>query len=775
MINQKNSFVRIVFCFSNLSWSGLSLFASFISILFPLHGQYIIYSEDFSSQEGKGISGDGTDVSGVNWSVSNLNGTLSGSDDYGKVVGGAFEFQDTDGAVSWTSPSTDIANFSGLNLGMDYAEDGFLSSTEYIIIGAFTDGSNYEQLLYQADDYGTASLSRSLSDGSSFSGGSSDSAFSLRVTARTSAGTRHQTIDNIKLTASTLKNGTLTVSNDNQFDSGTFNVGNGNLYLSDGATLSRNLDLLASTTIYSENFDGQSSDSTANYNTKTSTTSYAKGFEYGVAGVNTTGVDWSVSGGSMDASDEYARVESGQFEFRDVGTDTIWQSPSVSINGFTGLSIGLVAETEGGMEGSDTFQVLQSMDSGSYVTEITQTGDISSSTSFSDSLSGTGSSITLRVQAKNSASAEKHRFDNFSLTGKGTVQLGDNVGGTSTFSGAIALNNAVTLAAASGGKVNFSGAITGSESITKSGAGIVSITNAGSNYSGSNIIKQGKLEVGNGVSLAGAVTGSGSDKSVIGGDGTVLSVVIGNSSGEVDFVSPGLGHASSLTSASSLNQSVSLNDGGTVSTSDDAAASIGSFTATTLTLEDGGVFDWEIKDFDGTSPGTDYDVLNFTNLSFGSSSSSFTINVLPIVSSNGTAGAPDNANLWSQTGSSFKFLDGPAGGSGITWGDWSAGTIDDLFTIRDDELSYYSNMWGSDWSVSYSDGDFYLNFSAVPEPSTYIMVAGLLIIPVLRNFRGLFSNLRKNFKSFFFTLFLILNRPNSRERKYPFPNTYPIK
>lgn len=752
----KYFYYEIFFSFRLLSRAVLYAFTSLVSLLFSLHGQYIIYSEDFSSQEGKGISGDGTDVSGVNWSVSNLNGTLSGSDDYGKVVGGTFEFQDTDGAVSWISPSTDIANFSGLNLGMDYAEDGSLSSTEYIIIGAFTDGSNYEQLLYQADDYGTASLSRSLSDGSSFSGGSSDSTFSLRVTSSTSFGSRHQTIDNIKLTASTLKNGTLTVSNDNQFDSGTFNVGNGNLYLSDGATLSRNLDLLASTTIYSENFDGQSSDSTVNYNTKTSTTSYAKGSEYGVSGVNTTGVDWTISGGSMDASNEYARVESGQFEFRDVGTDTIWQSPSVSIDGFTGISIGLVAETEGGMEGSDTFQVLQSIDSGSYVTEISQTGDISSSTFLSDSLSGTGSSITLRVQAKNSASTEKHRFDNFSLTGKGTVQLGDNVGGTSTFSGAIALNNAVTLAAASSGKVNFSGAITGSESVTKSGAGIVSITNAGSNYSGSNIIKQGKLEVGNGVSLAGAVTGSGSDKSVVGGDGTVLSVVIGNSSGEVDFVSPGFGHASSLTSASSLNQSVSLNDGGTGSTSDDAAASIGSFTTTNLTLNDGGVFDWEIKDFDGTSPGADYDVLNFTYLSFDNIGSTFTMNILPLDSSNGTAGAPENANLWSQSGSSFKFLDGPSGGSGINWGDWSAGTVNDFFTFRDDELSYYSDMWGSDWRVSYSDGDFYLNYSAVPEPSTYIMVAGLFIITALNSFRKVILKFTKQFQKFFLsrTLFV---------------------
>ena len=746
MINFKYLYSILNYGLSSSSWAFFYIILVIVTLLHRLHGQYIIYSEDFTNQEGKGISGTGTDTSSVSWSVSNLNGTLSDSNDYGKVVGGLFEFQDTDGALSWTSPSTNIAKFSGLNLGLDYSEDGSLSSTEYIIIDAFTDGNNYQEFLYQADDYGSASFSQSLSDGSSFSGGSSDSTFSLRVTSSTSFGSRHQTIDNIVLTASTLKNGTLTVSNDNEFDTGTFNVGNGNLYLSDGTTLSRNLNLLASTNIYTENFDGQSSNSTNNYNIKTSTSYNAKGFEFGATGVNTTGVDWTVSGGSMDASNEYARVESGQFEFRDVGTDTIWQSPSVPISGFTGLNVGLIAETEGGMEGSDTFEVLQSIDSGGYVTEITRTGDISSSTVLSDNLSGTGSSISFRVQAKNSASAEKHRFDNFSLTGKGTVILGENVGGTSTFSGAIALNNAVTLAAATGGRVNFSGAITGSESVTKNGAGIVSITDAGSNYSGSNILKHGKLEIGSGVSLTGTVTGSGSDKSIIGGDGTVSSLVIGSGSAEVDFVSPGLGHASSLTSSSSLNQSVSLNDGGTASTADDAAASIGSFTATTLTLKDGGVFDWEIKDFDGTSPGTDYDILNFTNLSFGSSGSSFIVNILPLVSSNGTAGAPDNANLWSQSGSSFKFLDGPSGGSGITWGDWSAGTINDFFTFRDDELSYYSNMWGGDWSVSYSDGDFYLNFSAVPETSTYIMVTGLFMIPLLNIIRRVHFKFTKNLK-----------------------------
>ena len=186
MIIFKYSDFEILFGYSNLFRAVFYAFVPLLSLPFSLHGQYTIYSEDFSNQEGKGISGSGTNTSNVNWSVNNLNGSLSNSSDYGIVVGGVFEFQDTDGAVSWTSPATNIAKFSGLNLGLDYAEDGSLSSTEYIIFDAFTDGNNYQELLYQADDYGSASFSQSLSDGSSFSGGSSDSTFSLRVTSSTS-------------------------------------------------------------------------------------------------------------------------------------------------------------------------------------------------------------------------------------------------------------------------------------------------------------------------------------------------------------------------------------------------------------------------------------------------------------------------------------------------------------------------------------------------------------------------------------------------------------
>ena len=247
------------------------------------------------------------------------------------------------------------------------------------------------------------------------------------------------------------------------------------------------------------------------------------------------------------------------------------------------------------------------------------------------------------------------------------------------------------------------------------------MTNSSNTYSGNLVIEEGKIEIGFGVSLSSSVYGSDSAKSVIGGDGAINTVSIGNGTNEVDFISPGLGYGSSLSSADSLNQAVILNDNSTAGDiSDDASASIGGFSVTNLSLNADGVYDWELKDFDGTSPGNDWDMISFTNLSFGALGSSFTLNLLPLQSGNGTAGTPDNTNnLWAQHGSSFKFLDGPDGGAGITWGDWSSTSINDYFEIRSEDLAYHTNFYHGDWSVTYSNGDFYLNFSAVQHPSTF--------------------------------------------------------
>jgi autotransporter-associated beta strand protein len=379
-----------------------------------------------------------------------------------------------------------------------------------------------------------------------------------------------------------------------------------------------------------------------------------------------------------------------------------------------------------------------------------------------------GSGETQIIEYLKGASGTTLTLDS---TGAGTLTLGfaeTHTSSEATFEGNVALTGSgasniiqVSSGTDAGDYSNeqvISGIISGSEKLTKSGVGRLKLSGDNTFSGGMDIndgtvvaghddaigsgtitINKGKLEVSSTFSVSETVQG-GTDatkKSMIGGDGTVGSITIGSGSGEIDVLSPGQGISTSLTETSGLSKKqVALGNG----TADDA---IGSFTATTLSLQGGGVYDWEMQDFDGTTGGTDYDVMNFTNLSFGSSSDRFTINIMGIQSSDGTEGAPDNlASIWGksrQETNGFKFLtDGGGSGGGITWGAWNAGNINDYFEFRYDDLAYnisnngQYNNWGQQWSVHYDSGDFYLQFSAVPEPSTYIMVTGLFMLPGYR-------------------------------------------
>ena len=232
-------------------------------------------------------------------------------------------------------------------------------------------------------------------------------------------------------------------------------------------------------------------------------------------------------------------------------------------------------------------------------------------------------------------------------------------------------------------------------------------------------ITKGKLEVENGVTLAPTtITAGDSEKTMIGGRGTLdKAVTIGGGTGEIDVISAGDGISSSL-SNSSTQQQVSLGD---------RTNAIGTFTISdTLTLESGGVFDWEVSDFTG-SAGTDWDLLKFDTLTLSATSANpFIVNVMSLAA-DGTAGAMAGGNVWQNyTSNGFKFMEATGNGSG-----WSGSTgLVDKFSVVSNNWAHYNNQHLNDWNVWYDgSGAFYLQYSAVPEPSTYMMVTGLLMVP----------------------------------------------
>lgn len=384
-----------------------------------------------------------------------------------------------------------------------------------------------------------------------------------------------------------------------------------------------------------------------------------------------------------------------------------------------------------------------------------------------------GSGETQVIEYLKGAAGTTLTLDN---TGASTIELGfaQSQSGA-TFSGGVVLTGSgssniikvatgTTAADYAKEQIFATGVISGSEKLAKSGVGRLKLTGDNTfsgnmdiddgtvvaghadalGASGNTItINKGKLEVSSGITLSqGTISGgtNASKKSMIGGDGTVSSIVIGSGSGEIDFLTPGQGISSSLTETSGLTKNQAGFGNGA------ADDSIGSFTATTLSLQGGGVFDWELQDFDGTSGGTDYDVMNFTNLALGAKSETFTINILGIKSSDGSVGAPDNFATKERTGTNgFKFLNNN-NSSGITWTggtQWTQAELNSYFVFNTDSIDYNTNNWEKNWEVFYDSGDFYLQYTATPEPSTYIMVTGLFMLPGFR----MFKRWRKKFSS----------------------------
>lgn len=453
------------------------------------------------------------------------------------------------------------------------------------------------------------------------------------------------------------------------------------------------------------------------------------------------------------------------------GTITVGDDNTLTINATNGNTFDFSGDIEGA-SGAGASTIVK-VGAGEQIL----TGDVNlagSSSGWVDILEGTltfnpDSGKTQSVEyIKNSSGTPTLKLDN---TGIGTGQIVElgfaNTTSAQTFSGGVTLSgsngtsNKIKIAS---GATDFSkeqilsGAITGTNTLVKDGAGRLVLTgdstttfsgnitvddgtlvigdgsSEGTNLDNDNTItiNKGKLEIAKSESVTLTAQG-GSGKSMIGGNGIISAATIGDGANEIDYISPGRGITSSLTpsqKSTDYDASVAAN-----------SPSIGDFTVTSLTLNSGSVYDWQIDDFTGGSSGagSKYDVLKFNSLTF-ESGQKIDINIMAIKSSDGTAGAPDNVSNIGTTyadANGFLFLDSQSGNH-ATNGPTSAGDASSYFNLRTDDFDYQVGSWYGDWGVYYDgSGDFYLTYSAVPEPSTYIMVTGLFLLPGWRWIRRL--------------------------------------
>jgi len=469
----------------------------------------------------------------------------------------------------------------------------------------------------------------------------------------------------------------------------------------------------------------------------------------------------------LDASDIGSAVVSG-FEGTNVGS---------KITGGDDGSI-LTIHSAAGNTGSDAFEFVGDIyESGSASSDLsiikTGSGDqilsgninLASGSGDKGYINLTAGGLTLNpgagetqvIEYLKGASGTTLTLDN---TGAETIELGfaQSQAGA-TFSGDVVLTgsgSSNTIKVASGSdtldygkeQVFGTGVISGSAKLVKSGVGRLKLSgdntisggvdiNDGTVAAGHGdalggsgnavVINKGKLEVSSGITLANTSIQGGTGKSMIGGAGTfAATITVGDQANEIDYISPGRGISSSL---SPSMKGVDL---------DASTDAIGTLTVGTLNWNDGGVFDWQIKDFDpsGGTAGTQWDKLAFTTLNF-ESSGTFDINIMALKGSgfDGTMGlVSNNANTWNDylDGNGFLFA------SGSTINGLSDGDVSSSFNIRADDYHFYTGHWYGDWGVYKNGGNLYLTYSVAPEPSTYIMVAGLLMLPgynFIRRFR----------------------------------------
>ena len=362
----------------------------------------------------------------------------------------------------------------------------------------------------------------------------------------------------------------------------------------------------------------------------------------------------------------YADVISGTGSVTQAGTGTLIFTNTNSYTGGTTISSGTFQFGNGGASGN--------AGAGPILNNSHLVFNRSDGEEYTYAITGTGD-VTKAGAGTLVFTNDGNTYSGGTIISGGAIQIG-NGGTTGRLGSGTVLNNSHLILNRSD-DTHYAGSMTGTGDLIQSGTGTVTFSGNANTFSGGTIINDGKLLVSN---SAGSGTGSGvvniNDGATFGGTGLISGALMINAGGSV---SPG---------ASPGQLQVG---GGT-------------------TFAGGGRYVFEINNTVGTA-GTNWDLLSIS----GSLTISATVNtpfVLDLVSL--TAGNANGAlaNFNSANAYSWKFVTTTSGITGFSAG-----------AFQYDPGYFYNGLDVGHFFVSQTGNDLYLNFTPVPEPTTWVLLS----------------------------------------------------